>query len=244
MHIGTLCACTGHYCSLQLAALTSAAPPPGLPACLCCSLPLQAHPFDTEEGRAALTSPFAAGAFQVGQNSGSRSSAAAAAAAGPAAAQERGRRGPHDSAGTTHSSSAVSGTSSHRSFLAAHCARIETKSIHLGQHQGAAAAAEAAGGEPAAAAAAAHAPPPEGALALEMQPMAAPAAAAASPAPPRLPGLSANEAEQRDLVGAMLSESQAPRRASDETVSQPACCLPATCRIAWLALDRLAWVGA
>ena len=193
-------------------------PPPSIPACLHRPLSLQAHPFDTEEGRAALTSPFAAGAFQAGQSIGSRSYNAAAAA-GPS--QERGRRGPHDSAGTTHRSSAASGTSSYRSSLAARCARIETKSIHLGQQQEAAGAAGAAGGE----AAAAHVPPPECALALEMQPMAA-AGAASAGLPHLAAGLSANEVEQRDLVGAMLSESQAPRRASDETASLPAGCLP------------------
>ena len=209
---GTLC--LHRAPSLQYLMLTH-------PVCLPCPLPLQAHPFDTEEGRAALTSPFAAGAFQAGQNSGSCSDDASAPAAGPAA-QERSRRGPHDSAGTTHSSSAVSGASSHRSFLAARCARIETKSIHLGHPLADAGIAAGGVGGAEAAAPAPAPPPPEGELALEMQPVPA---GASSPGARgrRLPGLSAREVEQRHLVGAMLSEAGVPRRVSDETVRLCAC---------------------
>lgn len=97
------------------------------------------HPFDTLEGQAALTSPFAAGAFAT---AGGRSDSSSGAALGPggtagaAGAAGRGRRGsrergPHDSADTRSSRSTLS-RSSLQSYMAK-CARIETKSMQPGQ---------------------------------------------------------------------------------------------------------------
>ena len=118
---------------------------PHPPSALLLARPLwQAHPFDTEEGRAALTSPFAAGAFQSGGQQSSASSSQqpreppgrARSAGDERRRQRRGAaRRPYDSAGEQRSSlqhssksSQLSGTSM-RSFIAAKCARIETKSL-------------------------------------------------------------------------------------------------------------------
>lgn len=105
---------------------------PATARCLdpCC--PQAPHPFDTLEGQAALTSPFAAGAFHSAGGRSDSSSCAAAAGPGGAAAGRRGGRdcGPHDSVDTRSSRSTLS-RSSLQGYLAK-CARIETKSMQPG----------------------------------------------------------------------------------------------------------------
>ncbi|KAL4437441.1 hypothetical protein ABPG75_004580 [Micractinium tetrahymenae] len=98
------------------------------------SPPEAPHPFDTLEGQAALTSPFAASAFHTagGRSDGSSGTAVAgASAAGAPGRSARSRdRGPHDSVDTRSSRSNQSGGSL-QGYLAK-CARIETKSMQLG----------------------------------------------------------------------------------------------------------------
>ena len=181
--------------------------PPSLPR-----LALQLHPFDTEEGRAALTSPFAAGAFQTaidvqdGSSADQQAAAAAvAAAAALGAAASRGSRESrpskyHDSAGTASGSSLSGG--SHRSWMAK-CARIETKSL---PHSGLPESALAPAGVPAGVAAGRRG----GRSSLEMQPMGRPSPAvqssrASGPSTAAAAEAAALAAEEEDVVAAMLA---------------------------------------
>lgn len=130
------CGGTAPHCATELSPFSPRSCT--LPLCLRSAL-LQAHPFDTEAGQAAFTSPFAAGALMAG----GRSDADAVGVAGPAGQgpspaasaedpqhrQSSRQHGPHDSAGTRSNSSTLS-RSSVRSYLVAKCARIETKSMH------------------------------------------------------------------------------------------------------------------
>lgn len=179
---------------------------PTSPAPLLCQAP-QAHPFDTVAGQAALTSPFAAGAFQK-----------AVEVEEPAAAQVTGRRGSrerrvdtHDSA-RTHSSSTLSGRSSLRGCLAERCARIATKSGSLPSGVGALppppdeerqASSGAGSGRPAA---------------VELQPVAVPPRS--RPGSTSSSALSPRAAQERDLVGALLGEAGAERRISESSVGR------------------------
>ncbi len=196
--------------------------PPLSPALhsLCPSL-LQLHPFDTEEGRAVLTSPFAAGAFQtaidVPDSSGSEqptAAAAVAAAAALGAAASRGSRESrpskfHDSAGTASGSSYSA--ASHRSWMAK-CARIETKSLPPG---GLPESALAPAGVPAGAAAAGQVgAEAAGRASLEMQPMQSMVRPSPAGQSSRASGPSASaaaaeaaalSAEEEDVVTAMLA---------------------------------------
>jgi hypothetical protein len=173
---------------------------------LCCRcrhsrLPVQAHPFDTEEGRAALTSPFAAGAFQNAppQHSGAAASHSDASSSQQAVRQgsrsPARQRGPHDSVGT-QSSSVSAG--SYRSYLAAKCARIETRSLPAPLGSSAESSDEAA-----------HTAPAHSAVEPGLAERVAGAAIEKQP----VPLLSCSEAEERDFVGSMLL---GPRGSSEQ----------------------------
>lgn len=156
------------------------------------SCSVQAHPFDTEEGRAALTSPFAVGAFQTlppqfGAAAGHFHAPSSQPAVRQGSRSPSRQRGPRDSVGTQSSSLSAG---SYRSYLAAKCTRIETRSlpVPLGSNTDSTdrldftapprGAAEPAG------------PPEQAAEAsIELQPV---------------PLLSRSEAEERDFVGSML----------------------------------------